>query len=221
MLLQRLIFFIQRVWFRLVIVGSIAMLFGVFIYGGVSHTLVPKDIENDYVPFVEEQQKVLTTQDKALPLDQPNRSYIEMEEWVFNAVAKALSFTRANYDDVMLEMRNVYFSAEAFEEYVATLETANIRSIVQDSNNKTSAFIDGQMQLMSEGVAGDRYSWLYDVPVTITYMPASKGAYRTVDDANNVKVTVRLQVGRVYDAEDPFAIRIDSWKMTGRRSTRF
>lgn len=220
-MLENFFFRIQKVWFRAVMVGATLLFLGVFLYGAFVHTMLPKDIENDYVPFVEEAQKTLPFSDKIMPLDQPNRSYIEMEDWVFDAMSKALTFTSQDYQERLTDMRENYFSPSAYADYTASLQQTRLEELVLQQNNKTTVFLDEPPSLLNEGAVDGRYSWLYDVSLVITYIPATQTEYRNVNDAKNVAATVRIQVGRELKEGDPFAVRIDNWKLTGRRNTPY
>ena len=204
MFLQKLSFTAQAFWFRLVMLASFIMLLLVFIYVGL-YSLAPADSKKTHAPFAEDIGSTAPGE-ITLPLDQPNRSYLDMENWISVVISEALTFDAETYGEKLSSMREQYFQPDAYAEYKLSLENAGVPGVLRNRDMRTSIFLEERPALVNEGVINGKYRWLYEVPVTISYLPRLQKSYRAGQAPQNVRVRIRLQAGRLKDPEDPLAV---------------
>ena len=167
-----------------------------------------------YAPFADPLDKTATPGQNALPLDQSNRSYLELENWVTIMVTNSLSFDAIQYYATLAQMRREYFTTEAYNDYQETLQRFGIATYLSQSGYETSVLIEETPALLNEGVVNGVYKWLYDVPVTVSY---NRPNAERSELPQNVRAKLRMQVSRVQDDDDPLALRVDQWEFTPRR----
>lgn len=152
-----------------------------------------------------------------LPLDKPHRTYSEIEEWIGMSVSEALSINPENFQNTLRDLQPD-FTEDALQQYRSHLSQSGIFKALAENNLKTSVLIELPPALLNEGVLDNIYRWLYEVPVTVTFLPAGTTSYEGFDPVNR-KLLVRLQVRRVPLEQDNNLdlLRIDQWNVTPRR----
>lgn len=209
---EKLTLHVQALWFRMVMIGAFCLALLAILAAASSKT--PIIIPQEYAPFTEDVQKTLSAEEKTAPLGQPNQSYDDVEAWIIEALSEVLSFSPETFTPHLKEVQGKYFSAGGYAQYTASLQNATLPTLVQQNRFSTRMFLESPPALDAEGAVGGRYSWRFDVPVTISYIPA--GQTGTSSGVQNVRALIVVQVGRVLDEKNPFALRIDSWTMTAR-----
>lgn len=153
----------------------------------------------------------------ALPLDQANRTPRELKDWLNTAVSDILTLSATEYDAQVAKSKT-YFTEEGFKQFTGYLGEAGLYQALSAGDLKTTVYVDSPPLLLNDGAVGGVYRWLYDVPVTLTYIPRSTTAYTGQTDMQVRQVTVRLQLGRINKPDEPEAVRIESWVVSPRRS---
>jgi hypothetical protein len=72
--------------------------------------------------------------------------------------------------------------------------------------------------LRNEGEVGDRYRWLFQVPVTLSFLPLGETDYASGNAARNERIDLIVQVGRVKPFEgNDIGLIIESWSVKARK----
>lgn len=210
-------FQLQKTWFYGGIFAALLLFLYLFVYA-FQTTIIPDPPSNEdgvlYAPFADPLAKTQTPGHNALPLDQANRSYLELENWITIMVSDSLSFDAVEYYSTLARMRREYFTPEAYDEYQETLQQFGIAKYLSQSGLLTTVLLEETPALRNEGVVNGVYKWLYDVPVTVSY--SNPDADRS-DLPENARAMLRIQISRVQDDDDPLALRVDEWTFTPRR----
>lgn len=213
--LETLSFWAQGLWFNLVLIAAFVLFFGLFFYAFKTTQREPNT--TGYAPFADPLAMSMDAGEKTMPLNESNRSYTDLETWVTIVISEALSFDAVDYYSALAKMRKNFFTNDAYEEYQESLKKYNIAQYLTQNGMSTNVLIEETPALMNEGVVDGRYRWLYDVPVTISYR--RKGGSSS-ELPQNVRVRIRMQIGRVMDNDDPMALRVDTWSFSPIKSRR-
>lgn len=201
--------FMQSVFFRFSFILFFVLFIGVFVYA--YHTEREQGEIGDTAPFAE-QTAVIENSAEEIEHDavtKAHRTRREMQAWIVESVSELLNLDNANKEQVFTAARP-YFTSAAFAQYDAYLKSGNILADIEAGRMRLDAIVDQTPQLMNEGVIGNAYRWLYDVPVMITRAPY-QGTPQTA------RATLRIQLGRTGDDANPDKMVIESWQVLPRR----
>lgn len=154
---------------------------------------------------------------EALPIDQPNRTARELAEWLNTAIPEILSLSGAQYDQQIADVKK-YFTEDGYAQFTGYVGEAGLYPALTAGDLRISAYVDSAPLLLNDGTVGGVYRWLYDVPVTMSYLPRTATEYTVQTNAQVRQVTVRLQLGRIDKPDEPEAVRIESWAVSARRT---
>lgn len=201
--------FMQSVFFRVSFAVFLLLFLGVFVYA--YQTEQKRGDIGTTAPFAE-QTAVIEESAEEIETDavtKAHRTRREMQAWIVASVSELLNLDNANKDTIFAAAKP-YFTPAAFTQYEAYLKGDNVLADVEAGRLKLGAIVDQTPQLMNEGVIGNAYRWLYDVPVMVTRAPY-QGAPQTT------RATLRIQLGRAGDDVNPDKMVIESWQVIARR----
>ncbi len=127
-------------------------------------------------------------------------------------VAEALSFDKSNfvYNSGQMEQ---HFTPAGYGQYKQFLTDTQFQQTIDASNLQSGAYVEQEPLELSSGVYGGSYKWLFEVPVTISFIPKDAETYRGAEDqAQNRRFLLRVQFTRVKDS-DPNAVKIEIWQI--------
>lgn len=204
--------FMQSVFFRFSFVLFFVMFIGVFVYAYHIEQQSREEV-GDTAPFAE-QTAVIEEAAEDIENDavtKAHRTRREMQTWIVRSASELLNLDNANKDMVFTAARP-YFTATAFGQYEAYLKANDMLSEIEAGRLRLGTIVDQTPQLMNEGVIGNSYRWLYDVPVLMTRTPTQgQGTPQTT------RATLRLQLGRIAEDRNPDKMVIESWQVLPRR----
>lgn len=202
--------FMQSVFFRFSFVLFFVLFIGVFVYAYHIEKESRQEI-GDSAPFAE-QTAVIEEDVEEMENDavtKAHRTRREMQTWIVRSVSELLNLDNANKNIVFTAARP-YFTGAAFTQYEAYLKGGDTLPEIEAGRMRLGTIVDQTPQLLNEGVIGNSYRWLYDVPVMMTRTPA-QGTPQTV------RATLRLQLGRVAEDVNSDKMVIESWQVLPRR----
>lgn len=192
---------------------------GVFIYAYFTEVLV--ELPGETAPFIVEQNMGFSeslAEAQTLPLDQPHRTDRELKVWITTAVSEALFFDADNYNENK-KIAGRYFTASGLKQYEDYLLSSGVLDSLKKNSYRMSVFIEEQPLLMNSLEMQDVYRWLYQLPLTISFIPKDASSLLgNRKDIVNRKLSLRIQLRRVRLPDDPDAIQIESWAMSTRRN---
>ena len=127
-------------------------------------------------------------------------------------IAEALSFDKDNYNSVTTGMRK-HFTEEGYSQYVQFLTNSAFETTLAQQDLRAGAYVDGVPIELGRGVYGDAFKWVFEVPVTVSFIPRNSETYDNAQTKpENRSFTLRAQFARVNDPKDPNAIKIELWQ---------
>lgn len=134
----------------------------------------------------------------------------EVAQWAEVIAAECLSFTPSNFDENTRLVKN-YFTDTGYSQYQSYLEQTKFSELIKGRNLQSAAILERPPLKANSMVQGGVYKWLYDVPVTLSFIP--EGARRGTANAQNQRFTLRLQLTRAADPENPNRIKVEIWQI--------
>ncbi len=151
-------------------------------------------------------------------LEKPHRNQEQIGEWLVKAVSEMFNFDVNNYDQ-HLRLLATGMDRQALLDFQTFLQNSNVLKTLQSGEVMIHNFVSETPLLLNKGVIAGRYRWLFEMPVTLTFLPkGEKADYETTKPVNqNVIVTMqvmRVPVGQGVDELmiESFAVRQDPAK---------
>lgn len=133
-------------------------------------------------------------------------------------IAEALSFNQSTYRAVRSGVQK-YFTGEGYEQYTHFLENSAFESALAAQNLQAGAYVSGNPQELARGVYDGAFKWVFEIPITVSLIPLNTDGYRSDSAApQNRNFTLRAQIARVNDPQDPNAIKIELWQVLAPRT---
>jgi len=210
--------FLQKSFFRLVMLAALFLFLGVFVYAVhlEKFNVPPEDMR---VPFGDQSAKpqVAGSGTQTSPLAIQSLSSAEVSMQLTELIADALSFNKDNYKSSSASMQK-YFTDEGFGQYTAFLTNAGFETTLQEQNLQSGAYVEQPPIELTHGVYNGVYKWVFEVPVTISFIPRDAETYKNdAIKAQNRRFLLRAQFARVQDV-DPSAVKIELWQILPPRS---
>lgn len=212
-------FWYEKFLMRFSFIFAFCAFLGVFVYA--YYTEISYKSPGSIAPFSESlslsptMQSIAETQ--TLPLNKAHRTNRELQGWINTVVSESLFFDTDNYDQMQSNIKK-YFTDGGYKQYQEYLSSAQVLQSLRQNNYRMSVFVEAQPLLLQDMVLKDVYRWLYELPITISYLPRnSNNLLRSSKDMINRKLTLRLQIRRVRLPDDPDALQIEIWTVKGRK----
>lgn len=167
-------------------------------------------------PFAQTAGKPVIAGSNKTGLEIQNLSARDIEQKIEIIVPEALSFNRSNFSGGTTLVQK-YFTAGGYQQYKQFMQAAGLETAIQQ-NFQTSVFLDAPPLEISSGVFGGAYKWLFEVPITLNFIPKDIQSYRGGETAQARKALLRIQFTRVLDQADPDAVKIEIWQAGAPRS---
>ena len=145
------------------------------------------------------------------PLDQPHRSSRDLEEWLQQAMAEALSFDSLNYDTYRTQLLPRGMSASGVDEFNNWVVSNGILDALAANGLQLNAFSMERPFLLNEGVVSGRYRWLYETPVMISFVPRGTKVYDPKLAVDSRRLIITVQIGRVEQSLLEHNVMIETW----------
>lgn len=206
---------IQKTLFRAFFLGAFLFFLSVFVYA--FYTDITREEPKKIAPFIENlrSKKDIKSPPHAT-LERPHRTAREMERWVSQTISEVFTLDGNDYMQ-QVETARKYFSAAGHKQYKNYLENADMEGVLQKNDLKARVFVEQTPLLLNNGNVGGVYRWLYEVPVTISYVSRTSSSYKPGAEGVNRKLKIRLQVRRYDNPDDPEGLQIESWTVLPRR----
>ena len=160
------------------------------------------DIEGDVAP----------KPTNVVPLKHAHTNEAEIGKWLVTAVSDAMSYKVGDEPDIS-KPNSKYFAQSGLEQYKDFLVKNNIQKVVESGRYNIRSFVKETPLLLNSGSANDRFRWLYEIPVMVSYMDAQTFDYKSSDPVNQ-HIVLTVQVGRFAetgDEQNNFEVLIETW----------
>jgi hypothetical protein len=185
---------------------------------------IGQNLDNDTVPMLDRYVYFdEETVSKNVPIDLPVLSKQDIQTWLQQYVADALTLDGRNYDQKTL-VNQKYFTTEGYSQYIKSLNVASLPTLLKQQYYHVSAVIPLSPEITQEGVrdttpAVDRiraenanlpvpknfiYVWQVTVPTILTYSVSGKDVRYNVD--------LEIELIRIPVREDGEKIAINAWR---------
>lgn len=142
-------------------------------------------------------------------LANPHRTSGEIASWGTAAVAGVLSFQRGAFESEVRDMKK-YFLAEGWKGYVTYLQETKLLGVARSGIHTVSTASDGEPMIVSNGVSGDTYQWMIEVPIITSVSRLDpQGNEQTVSSGRG---WVEIVLARVPKNDGVDGLAIQSWK---------
>lgn len=177
-----------------------------------TRTLVAPFADSTATPVKPGERNIMRLSTNTAPLDQPHRSAAALGEWLTQAMSETLSFNADSYPD-NLKLLSKGMNAEALAQYNAWVNSSGILSVLQRNGMQLNGSVEERPFLVNEGPVSGRYRWLYEVPVLISFIPRGATALDKQPSADDRKLLMTIQIGRVAESQLPDHVMIESWSV--------
>lgn len=212
-LIEKIKLYFAQNLFRLGFVGALIGFVGVFIYAlqieqnnrPPENLMLPNGIAVTGKPAIQEEggNSYLAIQ---------NYSSQEASQMMLDMIAESLSFTGATYARTVASVEP-YYTAAGYRQYKEFLDKSGFAQTLSQQNLQSGAYVHGAPLEINRGVFNGTFKWVFEVPVTISFVPTSFNTYRGDEvRAQNRKIVLRVQLTRVADPQNPDALRIEIWQ---------
>lgn len=154
------------------------------------------------------------------PLDQPHRSSRDLEDWLQQAMAEALSFDSLNYDVYRTQLLPRGMSASGLDEFNNWVVSNGILNALAANGLQLNAFSMERPFLLNEGVVSGRYRWLYETPVMISFVPRGTKVYDPKLAVDSRRLIITVQIGRVEQSVLEHNVMIETWAVKAAPSPK-
>ncbi len=128
----------------------------------------------------------------------PHRHEAAIAEWATEALSEIMTFSITGYQAHKQQLTTL-MSPSAINELQSFMDTSNVLSLMQAKNYELRSFVSDVPTLLTSDSIGGRYRWVYDVPISMTFLPIGKANYEKLkeDEYRLEELTFRIQLGRV------------------------
>ncbi len=142
-----------------------------------------------------------------MPLSQAHMQKEEISEWLVRAVPDMLIFD-PNYLAEHLIYVAMIMTPQGWDGYKKFLQASKIPEYLLYYNLEMHVFVEENPKLLNEGVIQDRYRWLYEIPVTMTFLPVGV-SYEEAKNPPNRRIVIRTQLTR--SPNSPNGMAMETW----------
>lgn len=208
---------LERNFLRLMFCLAVVSFIGVFVYA-YRIELRNKPPENLKIDTLSGARAVVEGVEQ-VPLAVQNYASGELSRRLQEIVAETLTFTASTFISNSAAAEK-YFAPSGYQQYKNFLATAGFETYLHSQNLRSGAYTETQPVELAHGVYDDIYKWVFEVPVTISFMQANADTYRDGEiTPTNRRFMLRVQFARVKDPTDPNAVKIELWQVLPARTT--
>lgn len=147
------------------------------------------------------------------PLAAQHMTSNELALSLSDIVAESMSFTKSTFVYNSLQAEK-YFTPAGYAQYKEFLSKSGFEGALASGELQSAAYVEQEALEITRGVFGGVFKWMFEVPVTISFIPVNADTYR--DGAikpENRRILLRVQFTRVKDVNDPQAVKIEVWQV--------
>lgn len=153
--------------------------------------------------------QVLRQPKNTVPMDMAHLANTDIRNWTVTVVSEALTF-KAGEDISEKMVFKKYFNTLGAEQYNEFLSAQKILDVVASGQYDIRSYVSESPLLINDTAVGGRYRWLYDVPLTLSYMKRGVDDYKALE-AVNQNFIIRIQIGRSNAAENEDGLLVERW----------
>ena len=146
-----------------------------------------------------------------------NLNEADVSEWTRSKVSEALTFTIPGIKDHAGNIKG-FMSSAGIQEFNKFLDKTSIVKLMQSGNYNLYTSVLDVPVLRLQGPAGGRFSWLYEMPISLTFLPPGYTSYEGLesDQYRSELINVRVQVSRSAKGQGVEGLLIETWEALKR-----
>lgn len=210
-----LTYYLQKFFFQIILAAAALLLVGAFLYGQSikDGEAVPADVKEQFKASLGKPEPLSDVAAGEADLSIRHMSSQEIASLLEIMISESLSFSPANFDRNSDLVQN-YFTPYGYQQYKTYLSNSRFGDTLKAQQLQSGVFAERPPLELNALVQNGVYKWLYEVPVTISFIPVNSETYRGgATQAKNQRFTLRVQLTRVKDPENPNKIKIEIWQM--------
>lgn len=179
----------------------------------------PHPAETLRAPFADEDAVVEDLDDtgesrQMTPLHLRHRTNGIMTLWVQQTLPMFLTYQAKTYEQHYADtIKN--FSQDGAREYTRFLSQKNVLTTLKSGTYDVAGVLQDYPVIINEGAVDNRYRWLYQVKIMVTFLRSGTTDYKNVNDNDVISrsYTLTLQLGRSKEADNEHGVFIESWSV--------
>lgn len=140
-----------------------------------------------------------------VPITKPYVSQPDLIQWVSDVLPKAFTFDFVNYNQ-QLKNNSQYFTANGWKNYSDQLKIYADYNAILASKLFMSAVPGGAPFIVNQGLMGNVYAWLIQMPLNLSYSSIGKG--------NSTPLVIQALVVRIPTLNNLSGIAIEKLTVT-------
>lgn len=146
-------------------------------------------------------------------MQSPHRHPSQISDWLMQVMSQILNIELAHNEDY-LKVVAATMNPKAQSDFGTFMTGSNIMATMQARNMNLHSMVENPPILLNKGVVGDRYRWLFEMPVTITFLPAGSTSYDPKKgEFTSQRIIVTAQVGRVPVGQGVDELMLESFSV--------
>jgi hypothetical protein len=142
-----------------------------------------------------------------------HRSEKDIAAWLVRATSEIFTLDSRNYRNHLSHL-GTGMTPAGLAEFNKFLNDTNIYSKLQSDDLLLKTYVEEEPTLLNEGAVAGRYRWLFEMPVTITFVPRNASGYAGTDpEKNSLRLIVQTQLGRVEKGPSEENVMIETWRI--------
>jgi hypothetical protein len=152
----------------------------------------------------------------AIPLEQPHRRNLEISQWLMETLSGSTTYVNANYKPDLEKIQGS-FTVEGRQQLTDFLTHIGAIKALDSGQYTVRGFVREVPVTLNEGPVGGYYRWLYEAPITITYLPRDTSTYKNAKPVNQYFL-VTVQVGRTATETNEIGVLVENWSFKVQKS---
>lgn len=152
--------------------------------------------------------------DEGRDLGKPHRRPDDLATWLVRATSEIFTVDYQGYDKHMAHLATG-MSETGLAEFQKFMVDSKILPELQTQSVELRGYVEEAPLLLNEGPLNGRYRWLFEMPVTVTFVPRGLDTYRNIQNPseNSLRFIVQAQVGRVEKGPSEDNVVIETWRV--------
>ncbi len=208
---------IQKLTFPLLALIAAALFTGLFFYAGAvdRNDPPPPDAKEIFEDSLGKPSIQSDVPGGTADLSIEHMSGQEVARWVEVIAVECLSLTPSNFDENTRLVKN-YFTEPGYQQYQSYLAQTKFAEVIKGRGLQSGAILERPPLEANSMVQNGVYKWLYEVPITLSFIPAGQ-TRGSAANAQNQRFTLRLQLTRAQDPQNPNRIKVEIWQILPAR----
>lgn len=152
-----------------------------------------------------------------IDLSDAHRNEGQVSKWVTDAVARSLNIQPRSYKAHVQTLSKGTLSPSGVAQFRAFMNDTNMLAALNSRDWYLMPYVENAPILQNKGSLKGRYRWLFQVPVTVSFMPSGMMEYTKDSGVVTERLLVNVQVSRIDPSFNEIGLAIEAW--TAKKNT--